>query len=260
MLRRILWIIINAFILVLGLALIMQSVNISKIVKFNAGIILPAIIGTLLILLVIFQKPLKKITKRGLGKVLKIIFLSAIALYLILIGVVVINAQQSKSNDYSMSADAAIILGAGLIGERPSTQLSMRLDKAVEYSRKNKDALLVVSGGKGSDEAISEALAMRNYLLERGIAEERIVLEDRSKSTFENFSFSKDILNEQLGREDYEAVFITNDFHVLRAGMVADRIGFKSIEGIGSLSYERTALNDYLRETIAVVKTFITGK
>ena len=101
---------------------------------------------------------------------------------------------------------------------------------------------------------------MKTYLIEKGLPENRIIMEAQSKSTYENFMFSKEILDEKYGKDDYSAVFITNDFHVLRASIIADRSGFRNIEGIGSDSYTQSILNDYLREGLAVIKTFMIGK
>ena len=170
--------------------------------------------------------------------------------------------QFSFNNTFAVGvrADTAIALGAGLKGEKPSFQLQKRLDKAFEYSQENKNAVIIVSGGQGDDEMITEAQAMKTYLLEKGLPENRIIMEEQPKTTYENFQYSKVILNEQLGMDAYSIVFITNDFHVLRASIIADRSGFKNIEAIDSDSYTQSLINDYLREGLAVVKTFILGK
>lgn len=111
--------------------------------------------------------------------------------------------------------DYIIVLGAGLKGDTPSLALERRLEKAVEYMNKNSKAMAIVSGGQGKGEAISEAQAMENYLLNHGIREERILKEDNSTSTYENFEYSKLVMNEG------QVVFVTNEFHVLRSELMA---------------------------------------
>ncbi|AMP20136.1 hypothetical protein AZF37_02170 [endosymbiont 'TC1' of Trimyema compressum] len=253
-------IIINIIILITGFTLIIQTINISKIVNFNLGVILPAIIGVILILIVIFQRPLKRLTRKGVGKVLKIIAIALISFYLLAMAGLLINVQINKNKVPSYKAEAVIVLGAGLNGAKPSLQLQKRLNKAIEFNQENKNAIMVVSGGQGADELISEAEAMKIYLVEKGLPEDRIIMESQSKSTYENFVFSKEILDKKYNGNSYNTIFITNDFHVLRASIIADRSGFKNIEGIGSDSFTQSILNDYLREGLAVIKTFIIGK
>ena len=147
--------------------------------------------------------------------------------------------------------DYVIIHGAGLIGgERVSKLLQDRLDKAIEVYRRDKPPpKLIPSGGKGSDESLSEAEAMKNYLVEQGIPEEDIIMEDQSKTTFENLKFSKDILDSMEGRK-YTAL-VTSNYHVYRALRYCKQVGLKCT-GIGSrvaFYYWPSAL---IREFIAI--------
>ena len=124
------------------------------------------------------------------------------------------------------------------------------LDKAIEVYRRDKTPpKLIPSGGKGSDESLSEAEAMKNYLVEQGIPEEDIIMEDQSKTTFENLKFSKDILDGMEGRK-YTAL-VTSNYHVYRALRYCKQVGLKCT-GIGSrvaFYYWPSAL---IREFIAI--------
>ena len=147
--------------------------------------------------------------------------------------------------------DYVIIHGAGLLdGDRVSKLLADRLDKAIEvYSKDPTPPVLIPSGGKGSDEKLSEAEAMERYLLEKGIPPEKIIREDKSATTFENLEFSKAIIDAQEGRK-YTAL-VSSNYHVYRALRYCRKIGLKCI-GIGShvaLYYYPSAL---IREFIAV--------
>ena len=129
--------------------------------------------------------------------------------------------------------DYVIIHGAGLLdGDRISRLLQERLDKAVDVYRKDPSAtILIPSGGRGGDETVSEAEAMKGYLLESGIPEEDIIMEDQSKTTMENLKFSKEIIDGREGRK-YVAL-VTSNYHVYRALRYCRRVGLKCT-GIGS--------------------------
>lgn len=145
--------------------------------------------------------------------------------------------------------DAAIVLGSGIQGESVPPSLQNRLNKAVEYTEKNPKAVIVVSGGQGRDEVIPEALAMERYLLEKGVAKEKIIKEDKSTSTYENFSFSQSNLNERFPN-GFSVAFVTSDYHVFRANLVAKSMGFE-VRHLGAKILWYTAPLNYLREILA---------
>lgn len=118
--------------------------------------------------------------------------------------------------------DYIIVLGAGLEGSEPSPALKSRLDKAIEYMNKNSSATAIVSGGQGRGETITEAQAMSHYMMLHGISSDKILLEETSKSTYENF------LNSKTAAEDGSVVFVTNDFHVIRASQMAKLNGINA--------------------------------
>ncbi|MBO4500698.1 MAG: YdcF family protein, partial [Clostridia bacterium] len=120
--------------------------------------------------------------------------------------------------------DAVVILGAGLKENGVTPQLAERLDTGIEYYKRNPDAVIVVSGGKGSDERLSEAEAMEEYLVSRGIPQSVIIKEDRSVSTYTNFCNVKQILDSYFERE-YKVAVVTSRYHMLRAGVTAKYVG-----------------------------------
>ena len=147
--------------------------------------------------------------------------------------------------------DYVIIHGAGLLrGDQLSKLLRDRVDKAIQVYRKDPTPpKLIPSGGKGGDETISEAEAMRRYLLQQGIPEADILMEDQSATTLENLRFSRQILDGQEGRK-YTAL-VTSNYHVYRALRYCRRIGLHCT-GIGSrvaFYYWPSAL---IREFIAI--------
>ena len=152
--------------------------------------------------------------------------------------------------------DAVIVLGSGLRGEEVGYVLRMRLDASLDYLEKNPSCVIVVSGGQGNDEQISEAEAMKRYLISRGVAPERIIKEDASTSTVENFENSKQLLDERFDGE-YRAAFVTSDYHSHRARRV-----YSEIFGTNALYFCSdtpffTLIPNGLREICATLKNLI---
>jgi len=162
-----------------------------------------------------------------------------------------------KTDTTDYKEDVLIVLGAGGRGEAVTNPLAYRLNEAVEYLEKNKKAIVIVSGGQGNGESISEAEAMRRYLENSGIDPDRILKEDKSTSTYENFRFSKAIADERFGSQ-YDAVFVTNDFHVFRAERIGAQAGL-SLNRMGAPLDWYVFWPCTLREGLAVAKHFVFG-
>lgn len=157
-------------------------------------------------------------------------------------------------------ADYLIVLGAKVNGTKPSLILQYRIEKAAEYLKMHPDTLVIVSGGKGADEGISEAAAMKNGLIELGISQERIYMEEESTSTKENVDFSKKCMEANGQKpEKVHVVIVTTDFHVLRAVQIAKRAGYPSVEGLAAKSVWYLVPTNYVREFLAVVKDKLVG-
>lgn len=148
-----------------------------------------------------------------------------------------------------------IILGAQVRGDTPSRTLQKRIDAAADYLEQYPLAIAVCSGGQGRGENISEAEAIRRGLLERGIEEERILLEDRSTSTLENITYSMEI----IGDETLPVTIITNDFHMFRALHIAWKQGLSAAQGYSAISFQPVTIHYYVREFFAVVKDLLAG-
>ena len=147
--------------------------------------------------------------------------------------------------------DYIIIHGAGLIdGHKVSKLLSDRIDKAIEvYKKDPTPPIMIPSGGQGSDEDLSEAAAMAQYMIQHGIPEDMIILEDQSENTYRNLVNAKAIIDSREGSK--YTTLVTSNYHVYRALRICRQIGFDAT-GIGShvaFYYWPSAL---LREYIAV--------
>ena len=154
--------------------------------------------------------------------------------------------------------DYMIVLGCRVAKDgKPTKLLQGRVDRALEFAglqmKKTGKALrFVVSGGKGADEPVSEAEAMKNYLLSKGVAEESILTEDRSTDTRENMIFSSEIIKNDFGPGDPKIAFSTTNYHVFRSGIIASGLGILA-QGVGSGTRSYFWINAFVREFIALI-------
>ncbi|MBS4956719.1 MAG: YdcF family protein [Clostridium sp.] len=152
--------------------------------------------------------------------------------------------------------DYLVVLGAGLRGRSISASLLYRLETALDFHDMYPDVKIVVSGGQGKGEDMTEALAMRNFLVDNGVDPSLIIMEDKSTNTYENFLYSKNVLEEETVKEDFTITIISNNFHMYRAKFLAKEVGFNT-HGYPAPSHKASALVFYVREFFGVIKAYI---
>ena len=144
-----------------------------------------------------------------------------------------------------------IVLGAGIDGEKVGKTLKSRLDEALKYYKLNKSVDIIVSGGQGRDEIVSEAEAMYRYLVEKGVNPNQIIKEDKATTTLENIMFSKEILKNRSD-EDKKVLIVTNEFHLYRSMLIANILDVKN-EGLSSYTPFKIRVNYLLREYPTII-------
>lgn len=175
----------------------------------------------------------------------------------ILAGSIVVSIKAARHIP-SFDKDYILILGCQIGRDGKVTKLlQSRADRAVEFAAMQKkatgrDIVFIPSGGQGSDEVISEAQAIADYLMSIGIPGSSIILEDKSTNTYENFLNSVRIIKEVSGKESPAIAFSTTNYHVFRSGLLASRLNIKA-EGIGSRTRSYFWFNAFIREFIATV-------
>ena len=156
-----------------------------------------------------------------------------------------------------------VILGCQVKPWGPSILLQDRLDKALEYLEEHPDMTVVVSGGQGPDEPVSEARAMADYLMEHGVSEEQLILEDQSYNTLQNLDKSRQLL-ERLGYDTrQDIVVVSNGFHLTRVRMLWNRVwgGEEQLSTLAApSSHAPSRLKMYVREPLALVKSFLLDR
>lgn len=162
-------------------------------------------------------------------------------------------------SDPEVKTNYLVILGAGIKGEDISLALQERLNLGLHYLEKYPDTKAIVTGGQGRGEDITEAEAMKRFLVSKGIAEDRIIVEDKATSTMENFYLSREIIIENSGENETDITFVTNTFHILRAKMLASRNGFNA-HAICAKTPTVVIVKSYFREYFALIKSFVVDR
>lgn len=166
--------------------------------------------------------------------------------------------QRGARGKISGQPQVMVILGCQVKPDGPSILLRDRLDTALTYLEDHPDLKIVVTGGKGDDEHQSEAQCMYDYLTAHGVDGEKIYLEDRSRNTWQNFQYSRNVM-ETAGLDITEGTLVVSSgFHLTRAEMLAGRAGFTEISTLPApVSHKPSAVQMFFREPLALVKSFV---
>lgn len=227
---------------------------VNLVLKPNAGSLLGTLLFGGIIAVTLLWRRIAGLWKKTAGRVFLIIFGVIAAAGLGLCVFFSVNMAVYAERDCD-STDCVIVLGCQVLGETPTDMLCDRLDAALELLEENPEALCVVSGGQGNLEDISEAEAMRRYLNAHGIADERIITEDRSTTTDENIRFTAELLSE-IGISD-NITIVTNEFHQYRADIFARRAGL-TVGHHSARTSPRLLLNQWVREWGALAVAILT--
>lgn len=194
---------------------------------------------------------LETVLSPGMRKILILLFCLGLSIFVIVEGCV-LSGFNSKGKP---GADYVIVLGAQMKKNGPSKALKYRLDEAARYLEENSASKVIVSGGQGSDEPVSEAQGMYDYLISLGIDDERIIKEDESCNTYENLIFSAQYLDKN---KDSVAI-VSNNFHLFRATKIAKKAGYLDVCGIAAKGEPFLQANNMMREFFGIMKDFIMG-
>ena len=222
--------------------------------SLNLGSFLMYCITAALWVYALFFRQIDAFCSHGIGRAMKYLFFAGCVFSVSMIAFLLLNGIRHTADGKER---AVIVLGAGVRGTTVSALLAQRLDATLAYWEENPDAWIVVSGGQGPGEDIPEARAMADYLIERGVAEDKILLEDKSTSTQENFAFSIRLLEENGVGSDAPIAYVTNDFHVYRAGHYAQKAGICDARSISAPTSIGVWLACYLREIFGVLYMWV---
>lgn len=185
-------------------------------------------------------------------KIFMLIFVLLVVSFVTIEGLIIYNGSKEDNDE----VDYLVVLGAGLWGDTPSLTLRQRLNESLDFIEKNPNIKIILSGGMGPGETITEAEGMKHYLVSNGVDEKLIIKEEKSTSTEENLKFTKNLLKQIDGRENLKIKIVTSDFHIFRAKLLAKKNGFIAY-GKPSPTHPMLIPAYYIREYMAVVKTLI---
>ena len=244
----------QAFLFTAGIVLTAETVIVSTLSNYNLGVILPAFFGVPMIALAFLLPYMDSGFLRVLKWVAAACYAAAAVIFLVC-GVLMIRSCRQPTD---RQADAVIVLGAAVHGDKVTWVLENRLNTAKDYLDAHPDCVCVVSGGMGSGENVTEASAMKKYLVERGVDPSRVLTEEQATNTPENFLYSKAIIDDTLG-SGAEIAFVTTDFHIFRAGGVAKSLGIDAF-GIPAPDVWYLRLNNFLRECVGICVYKLRGQ
>ncbi|MDL2214116.1 YdcF family protein [Clostridia bacterium OttesenSCG-928-O13] len=222
--------------------------------NYTTGLLLMWIITAMLVVYGIWGKHIDAFCAEGLGRVLKYLFFLGVAVF---VGLFIFVAVSGYTDGPKGDEKSIVVLGAGLHGERISDTLRRRLSAALETWETNQSAVIVVTGGQGPQEDIPEAVAMRRWLLENGVPDEKILVEDKSTSTEENLTFAMKLLEEHGISAKEPTAVVTNAFHCYRAASYAEKLGFADVRTVPASVGVATVLPSYMREVLAVLYMWV---
>lgn len=159
---------------------------------------------------------------------------------------------RAMHTDKDSSAPYCLVLGAAVNGETPTLSLTERMTAAREYLEARPNAKAVLSGGKGPGERISEAECMRRWLVEKGISESRLILEDQSHTTEQNIQNSLQKIKADGGDPAGRVAIITSEYHLCRAKLFAGRAGAEPVGVAARTSWPVLRLNYFIREAFGM--------
>lgn len=237
-----------------GCALLINSLWLLSLGKIHFGILLPIAISLVFIACAIFYPAIQRaLTQYPWLKKIWQWSWAAFGLWLISLAVFFAYLQYAVQQSSSIpQVTAIIVLGSGIENGQPSPTLKARLDAAVPVVQQNPHAALIITGGLGMHEQVSEAAVMKQYLVQNyHLAAEHIYLEDQSTSTAQNLSNSKALLTAIKISLDQPIAIVTSDFHLPRAAAIAKHEGYRNIYSVSAPTPLYIRYNSWLREYFA---------
>lgn len=131
---------------------------------------------------------------------------------------------QAGRRDHAQRADAIVVLGAAQYVGRPSPVLRARVDHAVALWKRGLAPTLILTGGTGAGDTVSEAAVARKYAMSKGVPDRAIVLEINGRTTSESVRAVARIMED---REQHSVILVSDPFHMLRLSILARRHGLE---------------------------------
>ena len=220
-----------------------------------------ALVCMCLIAIILFYTfiPLVGLKFPDLAKWTTRIFTTVLILGLLVVGTTEAIIIHKSFGDPKEQVDYVVVLGAKVNADGPSVSLWDRICAAYEYAENHPDVTLILSGGQGSDEPITEAICMHRELFWLGIDKERMWLENEATSTWENLHFSLDLIEEKTGQRPTKIGVLSSEYHLFRASLFARACDVEFVGIPARTSRWGQRINHFMREVAGVWHYLILG-
>ena len=192
-------------------------------------------------------------------RVVKTVFTILLCIGLVVVGITEALIIHASFGDKDESCEYMLVLGAKVRHDGPSVSLMDRIRAAADYMNAHPEVIAIVSGGKGADEPMTEAQCMYEELTKLGIDPERIWIEDKATSTWENLRFALDLIEEKTGQRPEKIGLLSSEYHLFRAKMFAKECGVEAVGIPARTSRLSQMVNHFMREVAGVWHYLILG-
>ena len=220
-----------------------------------------ALVCVLLIVLILFYTlmPLVGLKFPRFAKVLTRICTICLVIGLIVVGITEVLIVKASFGGPKEQVQYMVVLGAKVRSDGPSVSLWDRIYGAAEYLEEHPDTIAIVSGGQGADEPMTEAQAMYDELIALGIDPDRVWLEEKATSTWENLTFALDLIEEKTGERPEKLGILSSEYHLFRAKLFAKECGVEAVGIPARTSRLSQRINHFMREVAGVWHYLILG-
>ena len=220
-----------------------------------------ALVCVLLIVLILFYTlmPLVGLKFPRFAKVLTRICTICLVIGLIVVGITEVLIVKASFGDPKEQVQYMVVLGAKVRNDGPSVSLWDRIYGAAEYLEEHPDTIAIVSGGQGADEPMTEAQAIYDELIALGIDPDRVWLEEKATSTWENLTFALDLIEEKTGERPEKLGILSSEYHLFRAKLFAKECGVEAVGIPARTSRLSQRINHFMREVAGVWHYLILG-
>ena len=189
----------------------------------------------------------------------KRVFTVILCIGLLICGITEVLIIKASFGDPREQVDYVVVLGAKVRHDGPSVSLWDRIYATAQYLETHPGVIAVVSGGQGPDEPMTEAQAMYNELVRLGIEPERVWMEEKATSTWENLNFSLDLVEEKTGQRPAKIGLLSSEYHLFRAKLFAKECGVEAAGIPAHTSRLSQMINHFMREVAGVWHYIILG-
>ena len=193
------------------------------------------------------------------ARTLKRIFTFLLCIGLLVVGITEAIIIDASFGDPKEHCDYVVVLGAGVHGDEPSLSLRNRIDAAYDYLTAHPDVTAVLSGGQGEGENLTEAQCMFDHLTAMGIGEDRLWMEDKATSTWENLNLSLNMIEERTGSRPEKLGVLSSEYHLFRASLFADACGVEFVGVPARTTKISLRINYFMREVAGVWHYLLLG-